>query len=200
MQPDASSPQAAAAVAALVPRLLDLHPEPAAIACELALADTIERAAEHLLRWSDALVGVASGLTPVRAEDQPSPASEGQDLSRAVRTGELPGNIPSVEWAGRELCGIAAVLRDVLAEVRPHDRRVADAGRHIAEDLERLAEALTTHAGSMRKLSFDLAHLPADGAGDTPDDERNARRDQVLAQATRAEHALARVAVATLPG
>ncbi len=195
MQPDASSPHAAAAVAALVPRLLDLHPEPADTACEVALADTIERAAEHLLRWSDALVDVTPPA-PAPGAQRSSPPPDDQELSLAVRAGELPGSIPSIEWASRELRCISSALRDLLIQLRPDDSAV-ETGRWIIRELDRLAAALGAHADSMRKLSFDLTHV-AQGA--VSGDDVKSRRDQVLARATRAEHALTRVAVATLPG
>lgn len=192
MPPETPTPSPAAAVAGLVPRLLDARPEPADAGCEVALADAIERTAEALLAWHDLLAtGTARPATPVPAPTDAPPSDAGA-LARSMHSGVLPGNPASLQLTAR-------VLRDLAADVRAiatsaPDVPAKESAARIIDALDTLADALLTHARLLRDQAAELARYCCDDA------TRKARRSQVLARVTKAERALERLAVATLPG
>ncbi len=189
MSSDRPTPAPAAAVAALVPGLLDLHPEPADVACEMALADAIERAADALLAWHDRLVFGTARAAPT-VEDARTPPPVAGEPGRSVHSGVLPGNPASLHLTAVRLRSVADAVRMIGAGVAAPD---ASSDR-ITAALDDLADALLTHARLLRALDAELSRPAAD--------ERTiaARRSQVLARVTKAERALERRAVATLPG
>lgn len=195
MQPDESPQVAAATVAGLVPRLLQVHMEPAGVDCELALAAAVDRIAEHLLRWHDVLVGleVSGPVTAPPPWDACSTASAPDDLKRSVHRAHLPGSAPGLEVASRELSHIARAARPTL---RIGDSPARSLGEQIVLAVEDLAQALERHAALIRELATTLERPVSEGASETEE----VRRAQVLSRLTRAERALERRAVATLPG
>lgn len=181
-------------VALLVPRLLSVQTDPAEFETADAIAEAIERSAEALLRWHDALADIQhrgmppSGLPdPVLVEppaDGPTHAS--RRLAHRVRAGIIPADPASLEAAASELHSIARAIRRVTA-TSPRGPIVIQ-GNEIAEALSTLADALRTLADTLRTESRRLAEGAAGGA------------DQVLGRVVRAEHAARLAAATTLRG
>jgi len=197
MDPVPSAHAEAAAVAGLVPRLLDTYVETAEQACEEAVTSAIERCADRLLVWHDDLVGVrapefpAEQVTPTRPV---LPAHKSVALAESIRAGEVPGSPHSLELAGGELLHVSGRLREIAASPAVRDR-CRPCGVHLADTVERLAHGLREHADVLRESARDLDRIHRQH----PEGPDELDTGQVLGRVVRAEHALGRLAVGTLP-
>lgn len=181
-------------VALLVPRLLSVQTDPAEFETADAIAEAIERSAEALLRWHDALADIqhrsmpSSGLPdPVLVEPPADgPAHASRRLAQQVRAGSIPANPASLEIAASELHSVARAVQRVTATC-PQEAIITQ-GNEIAEALDRLADAMRSLADVLRTESRRLTDGAAGGA------------DQVLGRVVRAEHAARLAAATTLRG
>lgn len=181
-------------VALLVPRLLSIQTDPAEFETGDAIAEAIERSAEELLRWHDALADIqhrglpSSGLPdPVLVEPPADgPAHASRRLAEQVRAGSIPADPASLEVAASELHHIAHTVMRVAA-TSVHEPITAQ-GNEIAAALTLLSDALRSLADTLRTESRHLA----DGAGGDA--------DQILGRVVRAEHAARLAAATTLRG
>lgn len=181
-------------VALLVPRLLSIQTDPAEFETADAIAEAIERSAEALLRWHDALADIqhrgvpSSGLPDPVLEEPPAdgPAHASRRLAGQVYAGSIPADPAGLEVAASEMHRIAHSVTRVAATC-PHES-ITLQGNEIAAALSRLSSALRTLADTLRTESRRLADGAAGGA------------EQVLGRVVRAEHAARLVAATTLRG
>lgn len=178
-------------VALLVPRLLSIQADPAEHETSDALADAIERAAEALLGWHDEIAemvpprgpGPAGSIEP--ATEAPEERAHASELLAAqVRRGVIPADPASLEAAASELRSIGYAVERVAAGCTHDSTQLR--GNEIARALTDLSDALRALADTLRT---EARRLVNDGA---------AEASQVLGRVVRAEHAVRRVAAATL--
>ncbi|MFC6707822.1 hypothetical protein [Flexivirga alba] len=177
-------------VALLVPRLLSIQTDPAEFETADAIAEAVERSAEALLRWHDALADIqhreapSDGLPdPVLVEPPADgPAHASRRLADRVYAGSIPADPASLEAAASELHRIAHSVTRVATSCP--DESISLQGNEIAAALTRLSSALRELADTLRAESRRLADGAVGGA------------DQILGRVVRAEHA-ARLAAAT---
>lgn len=181
-------------VALLVPRLLSIQTDPAEFETADAIAEAIERSAEALLRWHDALADIqhrglpSSGLPDPVLVEAPAdgPAHASPRLAERVRAGSIPADPASLEVAASELHRIASSVTRVAATCSPES--ITAQGNEIAAALSRLSRALRALADTLRSESRRLSDGAVGGA------------DQILGRVVRAEHAARLAAATTLRG
>lgn len=181
-------------VALLVPRLLSIQTDPAEFETADAIAEAIERSAEALLQWHDALADIqprrkpAPGL-PDRVPTEPAadgPVHASGRLAEQVRGGSIPADPAGLEHAASELHRIAHTVTRVAATCS--DEPITVRGDEIAAALSRLSGALRALADTLRTESGRLSAGAVGGA------------DQILGRVVRAEHAARLAAATTLRG
>ncbi|TWP35118.1 hypothetical protein [Leekyejoonella antrihumi] len=199
MDPAPPAYAAAAAVAGLVPLLLTTHVETAEPACGDVVAAAIERFGDRLLDWHDTLVGTRSphhDSTQVGPPIEHLPEHGSHGLADALYDGDFPGSPISLELASHELLHVSRRVRQIAESPDLRDDCRPD-GVRIADHLERLALACQTHADLLRDEARRLDRVRRERA----DDSQHVQLEtgQVLGRVVRAEHALGRVALDTLP-
>ncbi|HWC23262.1 MAG TPA: hypothetical protein VG502_13270 [Flexivirga sp.] len=181
-------------VALLVPRLLSIQTDPAEFETADAIAEAIERSAEALLRWHDALADIQHRGVPSSGHPDPvlvEPPADGaahasRRLADRVYAGSIPADPAGLEVAASELHLIAHTVTRVAATC-PHES-ITLQGNEIAAALDGLSTALRTLADTLRTESRRLSDGAVGGA------------DQILGRVVRAEHAARLAAATTLRG
>lgn len=201
MPPSTAIHQYAQRAVQLVPGLLDVHLHTAEVETDAVVAVTIERVADHLIRWHDELCGVRPVAVTGAAEageavpGTAGPARASVELAEAVRAGRPPGSAASVQLAAGTLTRVARQVSSIVSQVpaahRPH-------GELIRDEVGSLADLLADHAARMRDLGARVGRV-RQRHPELSHPAARAELDQLLARVVRAEHRVRRTAAATLP-